>query len=562
VAFVIASGCCNDASCVEVCPVDCIRPHPEDPAFRTAEQLYIAPDSCIGCAACMYACPVAAIHDEADLPAELSDYAGLNADYFLEQPLLPRFLHAPRPAAIEPLAARVAVVGAGPSACYAIAELSTIPGVELTVFDRLPTPFGLVRSGVAPDHPGTKLVGDYFQSVLELPNVTCCFHVEVGTDVTLEELRASHHAVIWAGGATEDRKLGIEGETLPGSHSARELVSWYNAHPDLTVRTFDLSGETAVVIGNGNVAMDVARVLTRPADDLASTDVSEPALEALRRSAIREVVVVARRGPADAACTFSELEELGRVPGVEVRVPIGDLEARQEQDASLPWSIRRKLELFRHWARRRAGEPSARRITFRFGLEPVRISGSSAVESLWLRPTGSPDAPFEVIETGLVLRAVGYEVAPVAGLAFDESSRTIAHVGGRVLEHVGGAPALGLYCVGWAKRGPTGVIGTNKSCSQETVAAVVDDLRAGRLPTPSISTASLDEAIRARQRAVVTVAGWKAIDSRERREGQSAAPPKPRRKFVRIGTMLSVAGIPDPTPTGESLLCSDPASTT
>lgn len=306
--FVVTAGCCNDASCVDACPVDCVRPHPEEPAFRTAEQLYIDPDTCIGCSACMYACPVSAIHDEHDLPAHLTDFLALNRDYFVGEPLLPRFLPAPARSATAAPKAKVAMIGTGPSACYAIEALTAVTGVEVTAFDRQPTPFGLVRFGVAPDHPNTKLVSDHFQSVLERPNVTCYLNVEVGTDVTFEELRASHHAVIYAGGAADDRKLEIDGESLPGSHSAREFVSWYNGHPDFADSTFGLSSETAVVLGNGNVALDIARI-SSPAEVLATTDIADHAVEALRSSNIREVVIVARRGPSDAACTLSALVE-------------------------------------------------------------------------------------------------------------------------------------------------------------------------------------------------------------------------------------------------------------
>ncbi|MBB3085519.1 4Fe-4S binding protein [Geodermatophilus sabuli] len=558
-AFVVTTGCCNDASCVDVCPVDCIRPHPEDPAFRTAEQLYIDPDACIGCSACMYACPVSAIHDELDPPAHLTDFVALNRDYFVDQPLAPRFLPAPARSATAPLRGKVAVIGTGPSGCYAIEALSAVRGIEVTVFDRQPTPFGLVRFGVAPDHPDTKLVSDHFQSVLERPNVTCYLNVEVGTDITLADLRASHHAVIHAGGAADDRKLGIDGEALPGCHSAREFVSWYNGHPDFADRTFDLSGDTAVVLGNGNVALDVARVLTRPAELLATTDMAEHAVEAFRSSNIREVVIAGRRGPADAACTFPELLELSRMRGVDVRVLHDDV--ARDQGRSMSASRRRKLDLFRQLARDDAPRhPDARRITFRFGVQPVQISGTAAVDSLRLRPTGSADAPLEVIRTGLVLRAVGYEVAPVAGLPYDHSTRTLAHVEGRLVEEGTDRVVPGLYCVGWAKRGPSGVIGTNKVCSRETVDAVVADLRAGRLATPAVSSDALDATIRARQPRVVGLTGWRAIDDREREEGRSAVPPRPRRKLVRVETMLSAAGLADAAATDESLLAPVPAS--
>jgi len=384
---------------------------------------------------------------------------------------------------------------------------------------------------------------------------------KVGIHTTVEELRASHHAVIWAGGAAEDRKLGIDGETLPGSHSAREFVSWYNGHPDFADRVFDLRGETAVVLGNGNVALDVARVLSRPTEVLATTDIADHAAEALRHSRIREVVIAARRGPADAACTFPELLELSRLPGVDVRVLQDDLEPGHA--ASLPQSERRKLDLFRHLARQDAPKhPKTRRITFRFGLEPVAVSGRAAVESIYLRATGSGAPSHEVIQTGLVLRAVGYEVSRVPGLPFDRFTKTLANLGGRLVEEGTDRVVPGLYCVGWTKRGPSGVIGTNKVCSRETVTAVVADLRADRLSAPTLSSQALDSAIRARQPRAVSLAGWRAIDRQERRDGRSTAPPKPRRKIVRVSTMLSVPGISDPASTATPLPSSDPAPST
>jgi ferredoxin/flavodoxin---NADP+ reductase len=290
--------------------------------------------------------------------------------------------------------------------------------------------------------------------------------------------------------------------------------------------------------------------LTRPAEVLARTDMAPHAVDALCASNIREVVIAARRGPADAACTFPELLELTRMPGVDVRVLQGDLE--QEEARSVSGSQRRKLDLFRDLVRDDTPRsPAARRITFRFGLQPVEISGEPAVDAVHLSPTGLTAAPLEVLGTGLVLRAVGYEVARVHGLPYDWSTKTLAHSGGRLVHEYSDHVVQGLYCVGWAKRGPSGVIGTNKVCSKETVTAVLDDLRAGRLHAPTVSSSALDDAIRARQPRAVSLTGWRAIDARERQDGRSAVPPKPRRKLVRVETMLSVAGIPGAVPTEE-----------
>ena len=265
-AYVIAQGCCNDASCVSVCPVDCIRPRPGDPGFMSAEQLYIDPESCIDCAACLYECPVSAVYDELDMPPELDVFRDINAEYFAAHPL-ELVSSASKPAralTAEQPVLRVAVIGAGPAGCYAAEELSSVENVEVSMFDRLPTPYGLVRAGVAPDHQKTKAVTSLFQKVLTRPNVSCYFNVRIGEHVLVEEILDRHHAVIFAAGADADRKLGLPGEDLPGAHSAREFVSWYNGHPEHAGRTFDLSGERVVIIGNGNVALDVARVLAAP----------------------------------------------------------------------------------------------------------------------------------------------------------------------------------------------------------------------------------------------------------------------------------------------------------
>lgn len=492
----------------------------------------------------MFACPVSAIYDEQDLPRHLGDFSAINRDYFVDRPLAPRFVDVEARTAIEPVEARIAVIGAGPSACYAIAELSTVSGIEINVFDRLPTPFGLVRSGVAPDHPDTKLIADYFQSVLELPNVTCYFNVEVGTHITLDEIRERHHAVIYAGGANDDKKLGVDGETLPGSFSAREFVSWYNGHPDFADREFDLSGETVVVLGNGNVALDVARALTRPAGTYASTDMADHAIDALAASAVRDVVVVARRGPADAACTLPELLELSRMPGVDVRTLADEVDS--SDDLSWTGSRKHKVDAFREMSRPGSpSTPAGRRITFRFGWQPVRIAGEDAVEAVHLQRTDDKEAPAEIVPAGLVLRAVGYGVSPVPGLPFDASTRTIANVAGRTIDEHTGQVINGLYCVGWAKRGPSGVIGTNRVCSRETASAVLEDLRSGGLAAPAATGDSLADILRARQPDLVTLDGWNALDAAERREGQVAAIRRPRRKFARVSRMLEVAGVID-----------------
>lgn len=536
-SYVITGGCCNDASCVAVCPVDCIRPHPEDPAFRTTEQLYIDPGTCIDCSACMFACPVSVIHDGFELPDHLSEFRDLNAEYFAQTPLDRRFVDTEPAATPAPAKARIAVVGSGPAACYAIAELCRVPGIEISVFERLPTPFGLVRSGVAPDHPRTKQISETFQSTLDLESVTCYFNVEVGTDVDLDELKRSHHAVIYAAGAHSDRSLDIGGEALPGSCSAREFVSWYNGHPDFTDHQHDFSADTAVIIGNGNVALDVARSLVSPIEVLETTDMADHAVAALRGSAVDTVVIAARRGPADAACTSAELLELCQLPGVEVGVVPDEIAEIAELEGPLNSAQQRKLEIFSRLPDgRRSGTAPMKRIIFRFGMTPQDIVGIGKVDSITFRqPAGRRT---ETIRCGLVIRAVGYRVIEFPGLPFDQSTRTIANQAGRVVDEKEGRVHPGLFCVGWAKRGATGVIGTNKVCSQETVAALLEDLKSGNLPEPTLDTDDLDGLIRSRQPNVVDRDGWNTIDAEERRRGGDGGASRVRRKIVNVEEML------------------------
>lgn len=536
-AFVITTNCCNDASCVDACPVDCIRPHPKDPAFKTAEQLYIDPETCINCSACMFACPVSAIHDEQELPESLHDFLDINREYFEDNPLTPRFVKVEEEQPLEALQAQVAIIGAGPSACYAIAELSTVPGIQINVFDRLPTPFGLVRSGVAPDHPQTKLIAEYFQSLLQMPNVTCYFNVEIGNHVTMDEIRQRHHAVIYAGGANDDKKLGIDGENLPGSFSAREFVSWYNGHPDFARHEFDLSSKQVAILGNGNVALDVARALAQPAHEYASTDMADHAIQELASSAVRDVVIIARRSPAEAACTVPELLELCQLPDVEVRTLPEEVE---NIDVSLTGSQKRKAELFRQMSHDNSSAPAPRRITFRFGWEPVALAGTDVVQAVHLQSTTRREDPVQVLPAGLVLRAVGYALSPVPGLPFHAATRTIANEAGRAIDTHTAEAIIGLYTVGWAKRGPSGVIGTNRTCSQETTSALLEDLRAGLLPEPTHDSDSLFDLLQERQPDLVTLEGWNALDSRERQAGQESTTTRPRRKFVQVSQMVSV----------------------
>ncbi len=526
--FVITQNCCTDASCVPVCPADCIRPAP-DTAGTAAPMLYIDPASCVDCGACVAVCPVGAIYHEDDLPESQLRFKTINADYFAGTPLDIRATPArwsPTPVGRDAL--RVAVVGAGPAACYAVADLTRSPGVRVDVFDRLPTPYGLVRFGVAPDHQHTKDITSVFDTALSGPSVQCYFNVGVGTDVTHEQLTASYDAVIYATGATRSRELGIPGERLPGSVAAADFVNWYNGHPDHAEATFPLDSERAVIIGNGNVALDVARILVLDEATLRATDIAEHALNELRRSAVREVVILARRGAGAGAFSVGELMALGSLPDVDIVVEGALGERPDDHEGAL------KFDIVGEYATRPT-VAGRRRIVLRFGARPLQVRGTERVEALVIEDGDETST----IETSMVLRAIGYRSAPVPGLPSDPDTGVVSNHAGRVTSD--GAPVPGLYVTGWIKRGPRGVIGTNRLCARETVESLLADAAAGRLPTPTAQP----EAIRARLGEqgvpVVDWSGWRLIDDAERAQGSVAD--RPRVKVVDRAALLTAAGV-------------------
>ncbi|MFE3223271.1 FAD-dependent oxidoreductase [Nocardia sp. NPDC059228] len=552
-AYVITQRCCNDASCVPECPVDCIRPTPEQREFATTEQLYIDPDTCIDCGACVDACPVDAIFSEDDLLASLARFRDINAAYFQRHPLESNFepLVAPSRAPKELGTLRVAIVGAGPAACYAAEELLRRADVEVELFDRLPTPYGLVRAGVAPDHPGTKSVAGLFESAFRREALQYRLNVEVGKHISHEELLAHHHAVIYAVGAATDRHLGIPGEELPGSHSATEFVAWYNGHPDFADREFDLSGERAVIVGNGNVALDVARVLTVDPDELAKTDIADHALDALRRSNITEVVVLGRRGPLQAAYTSPEFLALTHLKGVDIIVDPEDLvldPASQAEldDPEVEPSLQLKYTLAQEYA---AGSrnPDNKRIVFRYLVSPTAITGGGKAETVEYvhnelveengRTVARASDRTGTVEASLVLRSIGYKGEPVADVPFDESAGVIPNDKGRVL--AAGNPVAGVYVSGWIKRGPRGVIGSNRMDSQETVDQLIEDFTQGKLAAPQAGRAALEALLAERQPDQIGRDGWKAIDAAEKTAGKSAG--RPRVKFTSVENLLKAA---------------------
>ncbi|GAB2929973.1 FAD-dependent oxidoreductase [Rhodococcus aerolatus] len=474
-AFVITQSCCNDASCLSVCPVNCIHPTPDEPDFGTTDLLHVDPRACIDCGACADACPVDAVVAAPRLRADQAGYAAINADYFADRPLTPAWDAPvfPPESVHRTTGLRVAVVGTGPAACYATQSLVRTAGARVTMLERLDVPGGLARFGVAPDHTATRRIAEHFDHVLTHPRVTLRLGVEVGRDVTHAELGRDFDAVVYGVGAADERRLGVPGEDLPGSLGARTLVGWYTGHPDVPADAVDLTGvERVVVVGNGNVALDAARMLTAEPDTLAGTAIAPHALAALRAHRVREVVVVGRRGPEHAAFTRPEVIALRQVPGLDVVVAdtpgVGD--ALDALDDTAPASALRTA------ARVDPDLPPSpgpgRRIVLRFDTTPTAVGGGDRARSVALAPTAG--GPSTELAAQLVLRAIGYRAAPVPGLPFDDATATVPHDRGRVLD-ADGTPVPGAYVVGWVKRGPTGGIGDNKTCAEETVRSLLDD---------------------------------------------------------------------------------------
>jgi ferredoxin--NADP+ reductase len=435
-------------------------------------------------------------------------------------------------------ALRIAVVGSGPAGFYAAgALLDAEASVEVDMIERLPTPWGLVRLGVAPDHPKLKTVSRAFERIALKPGFRFFGNVEVGRDLSPGDLTRLYDAVVYAFGAQTDRRLGIPGEDLPGSWSATELVAWYNGHPDFQELEFDLNVERAVVIGNGNVALDVARMLALTPEELAPTDTTDPAIEAIGASPIREIVVVGRRGPAQASWTTQELKELGELAGADVVVDPAELELDSASEASLEHdtNAQRNMEVLRGFAAR-APTGKAVAVRLRFRASPVAIHGDARVESVELvrnrleeqggRLVAVPTDERETIECGLVFRSVGYRGVGLPELPFDERRGTIRNEGGRVVDADGDHLAA-TYCAGWIKRGPTGIIGTNKKDAAETVAQLLEDVDRGHVSHREEVTADAIEALLAeREVQAVMYHGWTSIDELERSAGEKLGRPR------------------------------------
>jgi ferredoxin--NADP+ reductase len=443
---VVTQSCVGDGSCVHSCPVNCIQPTPDDPAFELAEMLHIDPTACVDCGACVSACPVDAIKPHNRLLPGEAPFELINARYH-ERARAPRPPLAPVRARLRVRdrgdSLRVAVVGSGPAAMYAAEEVLTIPGAAVDVYERERAPYGLVQAGVAPDHRRTRRVTRQLDRIRAHPGLSLHLGVEIGRDLTHEDLLRTHHAVIYAVGAAEDRRLGI-----PGAErvlTATDVVAWYNgrrSHAPV------LDTARAVVIGNGNVALDIARILVADPVTLADSEIAPAALQALRASRIEEVVVAARRGPEHSAFTLPELV------GLTATTPVA-----LDAGGPLPSGDDAKLDILRSLERSGA---QGRRVTLRYRAEPVAVTA-----------TGVDLAGGEHLPAGLVISAIGYRGLPVPGLPFDAATGTVPNVDGRV--------GPGTYVAGWIKRGPSGFIGTNKACAQDTVAALVADYNEGLL---------------------------------------------------------------------------------
>jgi ferredoxin--NADP+ reductase len=434
---------------------------------------------------------------------------------------------------------RVAVVGSGPAGFYAAGHLldSDLP-VEVDMIERLPTPWGLVRLGVAPDHPKIKAVSKAFERIAARPGFRFLGGVEVGRDLAHDDLVRLYDAVVYAVGAQTDRRMGIPGEDLPGSWAATELVAWYNGHPDYQELEFDLSGKRAVVVGAGNVALDVVRMLALSPEEIRPTDTTDEAIEAILGSGIEEIVLLARRGPAQAAFTTPELKELGELADADVIVDPAELELDAASEASLErdTKARRNVEVLREYGAR---SPSGkqRTIRLRFCVSPVAILGEERVEGIEIvrnrlvadesgRVSAEPTDERETIPCGIVFRSVGYLGVELPGVPFDARRATIPNENGRVT----GVP--GVYCAGWIKRGPSGVIGTNKKDATETIDLLLEDAQTGLLQRddPAATAETVEQLLADRGVEHVTYAGWEAIDEEERGRGEPHG--RPRVKLV------------------------------
>lgn len=453
---------------------------------------------------------------------------------------------------------RVAIIGAGPAGFYTAERLYKEKelSVEIDMFDRLPTPFGLVRAGVAPDHQKIKSVTKIFDRVAQNPGFRFFGNVQLGKDVCVEDLRQHYHQIVYTVGAQSDRNLAIPGIELEGSHAATEFVAWYNGHPDYRDYEFDLSQESVAIVGMGNVAVDVARILSRTPKGLSETDIADYALEALRHSNVKTVYMLGRRGPAQAAFTPVEAKELMEMSATQTIVLPEEAELDPLSEASLADADRgtmRNVEIIRQIAHH-PDEHKPKQLYIRFLVSPVALIGDEngrvramklVKNELYKTESGTlsakPTEQFEEIPVGLVFRSIGYRGVPIEGVPFNERWGVIANVDGRVIDPATEEPHVGEYTAGWIKRGPSGVIGTNKPDAAETVVAMLEDFHKGILLTPAQpSAADVEALIKEKQPRFVTYEDWQKIDAAELAKGEAEG--RVRVKFTTVEEMLELVG--------------------
>lgn len=449
---------------------------------------------------------------------------------------------------------RVAIIGSGPAGFYTVSNFlkHTDVHVELDMFDRLPTPFGLVRAGVAPDHQKYKTVTRAYDKSAQQDNYRFYGNVEYGTDLTLDELKAHYHQIIFCSGAPGDRNLNVPGEDLNGSYSATDFVAWYNGHPDYVDYKFNLEAEAVAVVGVGNVAIDVARILLKTDNELASTDMADYALEALRHSKVKTVYVLGRRGPAQAAFTPPEIKEMGELEDADVTVLAEEarLDSASQAAAEADKNIAKNVAVIESFAGQ-APTGKSKQLVIRFLVSPTELIGEdgnvSAIKIVKneavVQDDGSVKAQAtdqtETIPVGMVFRSVGYRGAPLPEIPFNDSWGTIANEEGRIVDN--GEPVTGLYTAGWIKRGPTGVIGTNKTCAQQTVNHMVEDLKAGKILSPEHPDIdAAEKLVKTKAPNAISYGEWQKIDAVETSRGEAAG--RPRVKFTSREAVLAELG--------------------
>lgn len=444
----------------------------------------------------------------------------------------------------------IAIVGSGPSGFYAAeALIKSDIDVKVDMLERLPSPYGLVRSGVAPDHPKLKQAILLYDKIAQSPAFNLIANVTVGKDISVDELRDSHHAIIFTCGAESDRRLGIPGEDLAGSYTATEFVAWYNGHPDYRERQFDLSNEVAVIIGQGNVAADVARILSKTADELKHTDISEHALDALAESKIKDIYVIGRRGPAQAKFTPKELREFGELKNCDAVVDPTEMELNEASNKELEEKTnigsKKIVNLFQEYSSRPISG-KLRQCHFQFLRSPVELLGNSKLENVKIEYNQLSGDPFKQsakgsgktyeLETGILFRSIGYRGIPMKGVPFHDSWGIFPNVDGRITENNEIVPQF--YTAGWIKRGPSGIIGTNRACSVATVNSLLADLDALDSAGQKAGVEALYSLLDSRNVRYLNYQEWTKIDAIEVERGQAKG--KPREKITYVKEMLEL----------------------